>query len=83
MICLTKAQRDALFRLFQRDFPSWVTPSRQNSITREEKLSERSLNLFRGHESIPSKILSRYGPRTLTAEEWFFVDDVAVGVGHD
>ena len=36
MICLSKAQRNALFRLFQRDFPSWVTPSRQNSITREK-----------------------------------------------
>ena len=35
MICLTKAQRNALFRLFQRDFPSWVTPFRQSSITRE------------------------------------------------
>ena len=39
MICLTKAQRNALFRLFQRDFPSYVKPFRQNSITRE-KLSD-------------------------------------------
>ncbi len=45
MVCLTKAQRDALFRLFQRDFPSWVTPSRQNSITREEKLSDTGRGL--------------------------------------
>ena len=35
MICLTKAQRNALFNLFQRDFPSWVIPFRQNSITHE------------------------------------------------
>jgi hypothetical protein len=35
MVLLTKAQREALFRLFRRDFPSWVTPFRQNCITRE------------------------------------------------
>ena len=39
MICLTKAQRRALFRLFQRDFPAWVTPFRQNSITRENRVT--------------------------------------------
>lgn len=30
MIVLTKAQRRALFRVFQRDFPSWVTPTRRH-----------------------------------------------------
>jgi hypothetical protein len=35
MLLLTKPQRNALFQLFRRDFPSWVTPFRQNSITRE------------------------------------------------
>ena len=29
MVILTKAQRTALFRVFQRDFPGWVTPSRR------------------------------------------------------
>lgn len=32
MIVLTKAQRNALFRVFQRDFPSWVTPTRRQDI---------------------------------------------------
>jgi hypothetical protein len=39
MICLSKAQRNALFRLFQRGFPSWVTSFRQNSITRENRVT--------------------------------------------
>ena len=26
MIKTTRAQREALFRVFQRDFPNWVTP---------------------------------------------------------
>lgn len=26
MVKTTRAQREALFRVFQRDFPSWVTP---------------------------------------------------------
>lgn len=29
MIVLTKAQRRALFLVFQRDFPNWVTPTRR------------------------------------------------------
>jgi len=31
MIKLTKEQRKALFRVFQRDFPSWVTPTRRHT----------------------------------------------------
>jgi hypothetical protein len=34
MIVLTKPQRESLFNLFRRDFPSWV-PFRQNGITRK------------------------------------------------
>jgi hypothetical protein len=30
MVILTKAQRAALFRIFQRDFPSWITPRRRH-----------------------------------------------------
>ena len=29
MVRTTKAQRKAIFKLFQRDFPSWVTPRRR------------------------------------------------------
>jgi hypothetical protein len=29
MVILTKAQRKALFLVFQRDFPDWVTPTRR------------------------------------------------------
>jgi hypothetical protein len=29
MIKTTKAQREALFRVFQRDFPSWITPTKR------------------------------------------------------
>lgn len=29
MVKLTKAQRKALFRVFQRDFPGWETPFRR------------------------------------------------------
>lgn len=31
MIVLTKAQRKALFRVFQRDFPSWRTPFKRDA----------------------------------------------------
>jgi hypothetical protein len=34
MILLTKAQRHPLFRLFRRDFPSWVTPFKRQNSTR-------------------------------------------------
>jgi len=30
MIKTTKAQRKALFLVFQRDFPSWITPTRRH-----------------------------------------------------
>lgn len=30
MVKTTKAQRKALFRVFQRDFPSWETPYRRH-----------------------------------------------------
>ena len=30
-IVLTRAQREALFRVFQRDFPSWLTPAKRKS----------------------------------------------------
>jgi hypothetical protein len=39
VIALTKAQRESLFRLFRRDFPSWVTPC----ITRENMLADSVL----------------------------------------
>jgi len=29
MIVLTRAQRVALFKVFQRDFPSWVSPGKR------------------------------------------------------
>ena len=32
MIILTRKQREALFKVFQRDFPSWVTPFKRESI---------------------------------------------------
>jgi hypothetical protein len=32
MVKLTKAQRKALFRVFQRDFPSWLTPFSRASV---------------------------------------------------
>ena len=37
MIVLTKPQRESLFNLVRRDFPSWL-PFRQNSIACEEKI---------------------------------------------
>jgi hypothetical protein len=35
---LTKAQREFLFKLFRRDFPSWL-PFRQNSIARTNRVT--------------------------------------------
>jgi hypothetical protein len=29
MVKTTRAQRKALFRVFQRDFPSWITPTKR------------------------------------------------------
>jgi hypothetical protein len=33
MVRTTRAQREALFRVFQRDFPSWVTPTKRYQTT--------------------------------------------------
>jgi hypothetical protein len=36
MIRTTRKQREALFRIFRRDFPNWVTPfSRMSHVTNE------------------------------------------------
>lgn len=32
MVRTTRAQREALFKVFQRDFPSWVSPGRRASV---------------------------------------------------
>jgi hypothetical protein len=31
MIRTTRAQREALFKIFQRDFPTWVSPGKRRS----------------------------------------------------
>lgn len=33
MFAITRAQREALFRVFQRDFPSWITPTTRHDGT--------------------------------------------------
>lgn len=33
---ITRPQREALFRVFQRDFPSWVTPMRRKKWGTDE-----------------------------------------------
>jgi hypothetical protein len=33
MVHLTKAQRKAVFAIFKRDFPSWLTPFRRYSLS--------------------------------------------------
>jgi hypothetical protein len=33
MVKTTRAQREALFRVFQRDFPSWVSPGKRISAS--------------------------------------------------
>jgi hypothetical protein len=46
---MTKAQREALFKLFRRDFPSWETPRyRRNTHTNERvKVSTLPWRRFR------------------------------------
>jgi hypothetical protein len=34
MVKTTRAQREALFRIFQRDFPGWITVTTRHSGTR-------------------------------------------------
>jgi hypothetical protein len=36
MVRTTRAQREALFRIFQRDFPTWVSPGKRRSRTSYE-----------------------------------------------
>jgi hypothetical protein len=45
MIVLTKLQRKALFRVFQRDFPSWVTPTKRmvRQMDREHPITVPSI----------------------------------------
>jgi len=31
MVKTTRAQREALFRVFQRDFPNWISPGKRRS----------------------------------------------------
>ena len=33
MVKTTRAQREALFKIFQRDFPSWITPTTRHEGT--------------------------------------------------
>ena len=35
MVRTTRKQREALFRVFQRDFPSWVSPGKRHAIGQE------------------------------------------------
>lgn len=35
MIKTTRAQRVALFQLFKRDFPSWVTPTKREPVFKD------------------------------------------------
>jgi hypothetical protein len=36
MVKTTRAQREALFRVFQRSFPNWVSPGKRRSHTTNE-----------------------------------------------
>jgi hypothetical protein len=49
MVILTKAQREALFKLFKRDFPSWESPTtRRNTVTGQlEKVPSIQWRRFR------------------------------------
>jgi hypothetical protein len=33
MVRTTRKQREALFRVFRRDFPSWVSPGKREALT--------------------------------------------------
>ena len=32
MVTLTKEQRKAVFKIFQRDFPNWITPFKRQTV---------------------------------------------------
>ena len=36
MVKTTRAQREALFRVFQRDFPNWVSPGKRRTHATNE-----------------------------------------------
>jgi hypothetical protein len=41
MVKTTRAQREALWRVFQRDFPNWLTPSHQGSVVKVPSVQYR------------------------------------------
>lgn len=43
----TRAQREALFRVFKRDFPSWVTPGVRSTPTHEVRVPTTQWRRFR------------------------------------
>jgi hypothetical protein len=47
MIRTTRAQRVALFRVFQRDFPNWVSPGYRDSLGRNVKVPTIQWRRFR------------------------------------
>jgi hypothetical protein len=43
MIKTTRAQREALFKVFQRDFPNWITPFKRRNISTNEIIPVSSI----------------------------------------
>lgn len=41
MVKTTRKQREALFRIFQRDFPNWVTPTKRHNPDIRKPLAEQ------------------------------------------
>jgi hypothetical protein len=51
MVKTTRAQREAIFRVFQRDFPSWITPTR-----RQQRAPCPTCGLTGGHQAAKAAI---------------------------
>ena len=60
MIRTTRAQREALFRIFQRDFPGWITPTkriRNPELYQRDKLPESIKDAQHFAESHPEIVV--------------------------
>lgn len=56
MIKTTRAQREALFRVFQREFPNWISPGKRTAHASNEMVSVPTIQWRRFRSNVKGTI---------------------------